>query len=71
MLLRQIVVTSTSPIVGKSLRNSRLREKHSLLVVGMEGEAQELTKINPDYVVERGDVRWMVGERSSIEDFGS
>lgn len=71
MLLRQIVVTSKSPIVGKSLRNSRLREKHSLLVVGMEGEAQELTKINPDYVFERGDVLWIVGERSSIEDFGS
>lgn len=70
MILRQIVVTSKSPITGKSLRNSRLREEYALLVVGMEGEAQELTKINPDYVFERGDVLWIVGERSSIERFG-
>lgn len=70
MLLRQVVVTSKSFIVGKTLRNSRLREEYALLVVGMESESQELTKINPDYVFERGDVLWIVGERSSIEQFG-
>ncbi|MCM1080057.1 MAG: cation:proton antiporter [Bacteroidales bacterium] len=71
MVLRQIVVTSKSPIAGQSLRNSRLREEYSLLVVGMEGVSQELTKINPDYVFERGDVLWIVGERSAIEKFGA
>ncbi|TGX83512.1 sodium:proton antiporter [Palleniella muris] len=70
MLLRQVVVTSKSFIVGKTLRNSRLREEYALLVVGMESESQELTKINTDYVFERGDVLWIVGERSSIEQFG-
>lgn len=70
MLLRQVVVTSKSFIVGKSLRNSHLREEYALLVVGMESESQELTKINPDYIFERGDVLWIVGERSSIEQFG-
>lgn len=69
MLLRQVVVTSKSFIVGKSLRNSHLREEYALLVVGMESESQELTKINPDYIFERGDVLWIVGERSSIEQF--
>ena len=70
MILRQVVVTKSSPIIGKSLRKSRLREDYQLMVVGMEQGQQNLTSINPDHVFEYGDVLWMVGERASFQRVG-
>lgn len=70
MVLKQIRVTANSPILGKSLRNSRLREDHALMVVGMEQGQENLTSLNPDYVFKLGDTVWMVGEQASFELVG-
>lgn len=70
MVLRQIVVHKSSPILGKPLRDSRLREDYGLLVVGIEEGQQHLSKLNVDHVFECGDVVWLVGERSSFVNFG-
>ena len=67
MILRQIIVSRNSPLLGKALRNSRLREDFSLLVVGIEQGQPNLTTIDPDYVFQFGDAIWMVGERSSFD----
>lgn len=67
MILRQIIVSRNSPLLGKALRNSRLREDFSLLVVGIEQGQPNLTTIDPDYIFQFGDAIWMVGERSSFE----
>lgn len=66
MVLRQIVVTRNSPIIGKALRHSRLREDFGLLVVGIEQGQPNLTTIDPDYVFQHGDTLWMVGELSAF-----
>ena len=66
MVLRQIVVTRNSPIIGKALRHSRLREDFGLLVVGIEQGQPNLTTIDPDYVFQYGDTLWMVGELSAF-----
>ena len=67
MILRQIIVSRNSPLLGKALRNSRLREDFSLLVVGIEQGQPNLTTIDPDYRFQFGDAIWMVGERSSFD----
>ena len=67
MILRQIIVSRNSPLLGKALRNSRLREDFSLLVVGIEQGQPNLTTIDPDYIFQFGDAIWMVGERSSFD----
>ena len=67
MNLRQIIVSRNSPLLGKALRNSRLREDFSLLVVGIEQGQPNLTTIDPDYIFQFGDAIWMVGERSSFD----
>lgn len=69
MVLRQIVIRKSSPILGKTLRDSRLREHHSLLVVGIEEGQQHLSTLNLDHVFEVGDVVWLVGEELSFKRF--
>lgn len=70
MILRQIVLKKSSPIIGKMLRNSRIRENYGLLVVGIEEGQQQLSSLNLDHVFEPGDVVWLVGERSSFQHLG-
>ena len=67
MVLRQIDVTAEMPFVGKSLRDSRLREDYLLLVVGIEEGQPNLTQINSNHVFEVGDKVWMVGELTSFK----
>ena len=67
MLLRQVIISKKSPLVGKALRDSRLREEYSLLVVGIEQGQPNLTTIEPDYVFKAGDAVWMVGERMAFD----
>lgn len=70
MVLRQVVVSKSSRILGKSLRNSRIREDYGLLVVGIEEGQQNLSTLNLDHVFECGDIVWLVGERSSFANLG-
>lgn len=70
MILRQVIIKKSSPVLGKSLRNSRLREEHALLVVGIEEGQRHLSTVNPDHVFEVGDIVWLVGERHSFELLG-
>ena len=70
MILRQVVVNGNSPVLGKALRESGIRERYGLLVVGIEQGQQNLTSVNPNHVFEYGDVVWMVGERQSFEAIG-
>lgn len=69
MILRQITIGSKSPILGKPLYASRLREDYALLVVGIEEGQQNLTTIDPNHIFQQGDIVWFVGERSSFEKF--
>ena len=69
MILRQITIGSKSPILGKPLHASRLREDYALLVVGIEEGQKNLTSIDPNHVFQQGDIVWFVGERTSFEKF--
>lgn len=66
MVLRQIVIDKSSPLIDKTLRDSGLRDIYRLMVVGLETGESELTPVSPDYVFTKGDILWVVGERSSI-----
>lgn len=70
MILRQVVISGNSPVLGKALRESGIRERYGLLVVGIEQGQQNLTSVNPNHIFEYGDVVWMVGERQSFEAIG-
>lgn len=69
--LRQFRVTEQSPLVGKAIRDSTIRETTGALVVGIERVEQRI--INPDSVLKLdvGDVLWIVGEKDSLDLLGS
>lgn len=66
MKLRQIVLTSQCPFIGKTLKESGIRSTYNCLVVGIEEGKENLSQVAPDYVFEKGDVLWIVGEENAL-----
>ena len=67
MLLRQLIIGSDSPFVGKTLVESGIRDIYSCMVVGLEDGKQNLSSFRPNRKVEEGDIIWVVGERESLD----
>ena len=66
MSLRQIAVAADSPVVGKSLRELRTRQRYSCLIVGIDRGDDALLKPSADFVFEAGDIVWVVGEMANV-----
>jgi CPA2 family monovalent cation:H+ antiporter-2 len=64
--LEQYVVSEQSGFVGKSIRQSGLREASKGIVVGIERKGHRI--LNPDsaMLIEAGDLIWIVGDRRLI-----
>ena len=68
MKLRQIILHEGSPFIGKSLRESGIRDQYNCMVVGVEEGQKNLTLINPKRKFEPGDTLWVVGEQLAIDE---
>ena len=67
MKLKRIAVSATSPLVGRSLKESGIRQHHHCLVVGIENGAEDnLITPAPTYVLKSGDIIWTVGEEAHL-----
>lgn len=68
MLLRQFVVTDECKFIGKSIRDSGIRNKYHCMVVGVESVG-DVSLHTPDIDIpfEEGDIVWVVGEESSLK----
>ena len=62
MKLQKLVITADSPLVGKTLKESNVRQRYNFMVVGVEEGLKNLTMINPNRRFEVGDIVWVVGE---------
>lgn len=67
MKLRQLIINSNSPLIGKTLKNSGIRDNFSCMVVGFEEGKENLSQPDPDHLFVKGDVIWVVGEEESIK----
>ena len=67
MKLRQLIISSKSEFCGESLIESGIRDKYNCMVVGLEKGQENLTKIAPSYVFQKGDILWIVGEESDLQ----
>jgi CPA2 family monovalent cation:H+ antiporter-2 len=56
--------------IGKSIRESQIREKTNGLVVGIEREGRRM--LNPDshLILEQGDILWVVGDKKLLASLG-
>ena len=66
MKLRQIIISATSPFVGKTLEESGIRSIYSCMVVGLEEGKENLSPVSPKRRFQEGDIIWVVGEQESI-----
>ena len=67
MHLQKIVLSASSPFIGRKLKESGFREDYGCMVVGVEEGQEQLTIVDPDRVFEHGDIVWVVGEESDLK----
>ena len=67
MKLRQLIIGSGSPFIGKTLQESGIRSLYSCMVVGLEEGKENLSPVNPKRHFQEGDIIWVVGEREALE----
>ncbi len=66
MRLQRIRLTKSSPFVGKTLRESGIRDNFNCMVVGVEEGQQNLTIISSNRPFAEGDTLWIVGEEEHL-----
>ena len=67
MKLRSFTISKTSPFIGKTLKDSGIRDEYSCMVVGVDEGQKNLTLITPSRSLQAGDVLWVVGEEKDLE----
>ncbi|MBR6962332.1 MAG: cation:proton antiporter [Prevotella sp.] len=67
MKLRSIVISPSSPFVGKTLQESGIRDKFNCMVVGLEEGEENLSQVKPTYRFVKGDIIWVVGELDNLD----
>lgn len=65
--LRHIVVGKGSPLEGKMLRESGIRDVYGCLVVGLEEGKENLSQPDPNRKFVEGDIVWVVGEEEALD----
>lgn len=68
MKLRQLILTAASPFIGKTLRESGIRDRYNCMVIGVEEGQENLALIDPARRFEQGDIIWVVGEESALRE---
>lgn len=66
MKLRRLLIDSDSIFLGKTLRESGIRDKYGCMVVGIEEGKETLSTVKPTYRFMIGDMLWIVGEEDDI-----
>lgn len=65
--LRKIVLAGNSPFVGKTLKESGIRDTYNCMVVGLDEGEKNLSPISPSRVFGVGDIIWVFGEEDDIK----
>ena len=67
MKLRQMIIGSDSPFIGKTLIESKIRDLYSCMVVGLEEGKESLSPFKPNRKFQEGDIIWVVGEEECLD----
>lgn len=65
--LRSIRLTTSSPIVGKPLAQTNIREDYYCIIVKVQRADGEFVNPQPDTVLRAGDLIWVVGDESQFK----
>ena len=67
IVLRQIELKNEA-YIGKTIRDSKVREKTHGLVVGIEKRGNRILNPESDIILEKDDILWIVGEKKLLAD---
>ncbi|MBM6993677.1 MAG: cation:proton antiporter [Prevotella sp.] len=71
MKLQKLKLTGQCPFIGKTLKESGIRDDYNCMVVGIEEGQRNLTIINPAHLFKEGDIIWVVGEQLSLQQLAA
>ena len=66
MTLKQLLIDTDSAFLGKTLRESGIRDKYHCLIAGVERGGEALMTPDVNIPFEEGDVVWVVGENEDV-----
>ena len=66
LTLKQVMIDADSDFLGKTIKNSGLRDKFHCFVAGVERGDNILMTVNIDEPFREGDILWIVGEKDSL-----
>jgi CPA2 family monovalent cation:H+ antiporter-2 len=69
IVLRQIELKNHS-FIGKSIKESKLRENTKGLIVGIEKRGKRSLNPESDVILEKDDILWIVGDKKLLTDLG-
>lgn len=64
--MEQFVINQGSELIGRSIRESGIRDISACLVIGIERGVSSIMNPSPSTVFEEGDIVWIVGERDKM-----
>jgi monovalent cation:H+ antiporter-2, CPA2 family len=67
IVLKKLVMTDGNPFIGKTIRESGIRESTNGLVVGIEREGRRILNPESNTIFQPDDKVWLVGEHDLIE----
>jgi CPA2 family monovalent cation:H+ antiporter-2 len=65
--LRQVPISDKSELLGRSIRQSGIREKFDAMVVGIERRGKRIMNPDSDMVIEIEDRLWVVGASEQLD----
>ena len=66
MILKQFIVDTDSVFLGKTIRESGIRDKYHCMIAGVEREDGTLMVPDVNVPLVEGDVVWVVGENEDV-----
>lgn len=65
----QYIIVPDSPLLGKTIADSGIRENTECMIIGIDRKEQSETKIVPSFRFEIGDILWLAGEKDKLNHF--
>ena len=66
MILKQLMIDADSPLKGKTLKSSGIRDRYKCFIAAVERENNLLMTLDAHTPFEDGDVLWVVGEKENV-----
>lgn len=66
VVLEQLLLEENSPLIGKTIRSSEIREKYGCMIIGIERPHKYLMNPESTEELKTSDILWLVGEKQKI-----